>query len=45
MFDQIIKCTITILRKIFFVTILFSKVAIHLKATFWKRELGTFQLL
>ena len=45
MFGQIIKCTIAILRKIFFVTILFSKVAIHLKATFWKRELGAFQLL
>lgn len=45
MFGQIIKCTIAILRKIFFVTILFSKAAIHLKATFWKRELGAFQLL
>ena len=45
MFGQIIKCTIAILRKFFFVTKLFSKVAIHLKATFWKRELGALQLL
>ena len=45
MFGQIIKSTIAILRKFFFVTILFSKVAIHLKATFWKRELGALQLL
>ena len=39
MFGQIIKCTIAILRKFFFVTILFSKVAIHLKATFEKGNL------
>ena len=39
MFGQIIKSTIAILRKFFFVTILFSKVAIHLKATFWKGNL------